>query len=87
MTQKSEGAYIVWEYKRVELVFYEDTQILRRKSELFDLLMGYANSRAFWPNGFQGAIHRRILEENIRLYEPEYNRKQGGVHPRTILLP
>ena len=25
---------------------------------------GDANPRAFWPNGFQGVIHRRILEEN-----------------------
>ena len=42
----------------------EDTHTLRLKSELFDLRVGYANPRAFWANGFQGVIRRRILEEN-----------------------
>ena len=48
-------------------VFDEDTHTLRLKSELFDLRVGSANPRAFWANGFQGVIHRRILEENIGL--------------------
>ena len=34
-------------------VFDEDTHTLRLKSELFDLQVGYANPRGFWPNGFQ----------------------------------
>ena len=34
----------------------EDTHTLRLKSELFDLRVGYANPRGFWPNGFQDWI-------------------------------
>ena len=44
--------------------FGEDTHTLRLKSELFDLRVGYANPRGFWPNGFQGSRAYRKIEEN-----------------------
>ena len=34
------------------------------RSKLPDSLLSNATPRAFWANGFQGVIHRRILEEN-----------------------